>query len=138
MQLKEHYLPVLDPSISGAHLHRCWHMLRDQEVQWPWYDGSSSAIRTITPDLNAWKLHVRLIDTLKQYSNAKDAISAALETSTLKLLPEVHNEVLVFDQTNDVRYSHSKQASNMIKNSQTKERKADPLSRARQVLEFLD
>lgn len=138
IELRSHYLPILEPEISGSHLHKCWHMLRDQEIQWPWYNGSSAAIRAITPDLDAWKLHVRLVDTLKQYSNAKDAILASLEINIFDLLPKTSNEVLIFDRMNDIRYAGAKEARNLLVKSRQKERHPDPLSRARQILEFLD
>ncbi len=78
-EMKVNYVPDLRPLLDGSHLHRYWHMLRDQAVHWPWYDGSVDAVRMITPDMEPHVLNMRLIDTLKQWDHASDAIAAALD-----------------------------------------------------------
>ena len=137
-EMKVNYMPDLRPLLDGTHLHRCWHMLRDQEIHWPWYDGGVTAIRKITPDLDATRLHIRLVDTLKQWKTAGDAIAAALETDTRDHLPEIKMPAMVFEAEDDVRYRHADEAAKTLPYGTTVLRPADPVARARAVLAFLD
>jgi len=137
-EMKVNYMPDLRPLLDGTHLHRCWHMLRDQEIQWPWYDGGVDAIRKITPDLNGTNLHIRLVDTLKQWKTAGDAIAAALETDTRDHLPAIKVPTLVFDAEDDVRYRDAAEAAGHLPFGTPGPRPADPVARARAILAFFD
>lgn len=136
-EMKVNYMPDLRPQIDGTHLHRGWHMLRDQEMHWPWYDGGLGAIRKITPDLDAWALHTRLVDTLKQWDHAGDAISAALGVNGNELLKEVSIPTLVLDNEDDVRYQSATATADALPHGATAIRPADPVARARAILAFL-
>lgn len=136
-EMKVNYMPDLRPQLDGTHLHRGWHMLRDQEMHWPWYDGGLGAIRKITPDLDAWALHTRLVDTLKQYDHAGDAISAALNVNGQELLNDVSMPTLVLDNEDDVRYHGASHAAEVLPQGTLATRPADPVARARAVLAFL-
>lgn len=137
-EMKVNYLPDIRPLMDGTHLHRCWHMLRDQEIHWPWYDGGVNAIRKVTPDLDATALHIRLIDTLKQWKSAGDAIAAAIETDASAILSDVTAPTLVFDVGGDARYQAAADAASTLPQGTAAERPADPAARARAILAFLD
>lgn len=136
-EMKVNYMPDLRPQMDGTHLHRGWHMLRDQEVQWPWYDGGSGAIRKITPDLDAWALHTRLVDTLKQWDHAGDAISAALSVNGTETLKDISMPTLVLETEGDVRYHRAADAAKALQHGATAVRPADPVARGRAILAFL-
>lgn len=104
-EMKVNYAPDLRPQRDGSHLHRCYHMLRDQEMGWPWYDGSLTAVRKIDPELDAKTLHIRLIDTLKQYAHFAEPILAACEIDVAALLPKLAEKLVVCVREDDVRYA---------------------------------
>jgi pimeloyl-ACP methyl ester carboxylesterase len=137
-EMKVNYLPDLRPHMDGTHLHRCWQMLRDQEIHWPWYDGGVDAIRKITPDLDATALHIRMVDTLKQWKSAGDAIAAAIESNARAVLGDVNMPVLVFDVKDDARYRWAEEAVSGLPHGAAVPRLADPAARARAILAFLD
>ncbi len=137
-EMKVNYLPDLRPHMDGTHLHRCWHMLRDQEIHWPWYDGGLDAIRKITPDLDATALHIRMVDTLKQWKTAGDAIAAAIESDARAALGDVNIPALVFEAEDDSRYRWAAEAVSGLPHGAAVPRPADPAARARAILAFLD
>lgn len=137
-EMKVNYVPDLRPQIDGTHLHRCWHMLRDQSVQWPWYDGGIGAIRKITPDMKPEALNMRLVDTLKQWDHAGDAIAAVLDIDARASLSIISAPVLVFETQDDVRYRWAGEAANTLSNGSTAPRPSDTVERARAVLTFLE
>jgi pimeloyl-ACP methyl ester carboxylesterase len=136
-EMKVNYLPDLRPQLDGTHLHRCWHMLRDQSVQWPWYDGGTGAIRKISPDFDTQNLHMRLVDTLKQWKTAGDAISAAIDVDGRALLPKISAPTLVLETEDDVRYRWAGEAVQALSSGKTATRPADQAARARAILGFL-
>jgi len=137
-EMKVNYLPDLRPQMDGTHLHRCWHMLRDQAVQWPWYDGGSGAARKITPDLQTQDLHIRLVDTLKQWNHAGDAIAAVLDVDGRACLGAITAPTLVLETEDDVRYRWVDEAVSGLAQGRATSRPADTAARARAVLSFLE
>ncbi len=137
-EMKVNYLPDLRPQLDGTHLHRCWHMLRDQSLQWPWYDGGIGAIRKISPDFDTQNLHMRLVDTLKQWKTAGDAISAAIDVDGRTLLPKISAPTLVLETQDDVRYRWAGEAAKALSSGNVAARPADQAARARTILSFLE
>ena len=137
-EMKVNYLPDLRPQMDGTHLHRCWHMLRDQSVHWPWYDGGVDAIRKIAPDLDPQTLHMRLVDTMKQWDHAGDAIAAALDADGRGSLKDISAPTMVFETEDDARYRWAGEAVKGLSNGIQATRPADPTARARAVLSFLE
>jgi hypothetical protein len=80
-------------------------MLRDQEVAWPWYDGSAAAIRKITPRLDPVRMHRRLVDTLKQYQSYAMPIVAACDTDLAGALNGLSQPVILPTVSDDARYA---------------------------------
>jgi len=112
-------------------------MLRDQSIQWPWYDGGINATRKITPDIDPQALHTRLVDTLKQSNHAGDAITAALSADGRTALGQISAPTLVFKTDDDVRYQWADDAACALSNGATLDRPADQAARALAVLSFL-
>lgn len=132
-EMRVNLCPDLRPSRDGAYLHRAFHMLRDQEVQWPWYDGSSKAIRKITPRVGGQRLYTRLLDTLKQYDHYGDAVLAALDVDVASLLPQLKAKLLVTTAADDPRTA----AAEGISTGKKISRAADVNERARSFLAAL-
>ncbi|MSO98455.1 MAG: alpha/beta hydrolase [Rhodospirillaceae bacterium] len=137
-EMRINYCPDLRPSREGGHLHKCFHMLRDQEVQWPWYDGSTSAIRKIKPRMGGPRLHGRVVDTLKQWDHYAEPILAALEMDVAGLLPAITAPALVCTVPEDARYLPADAAAKLLKHGKTGARPRDVNKRAKFFLEFLE
>lgn len=65
-------------TMAGSHLHRFWHMLRDSEVQWPWFDASPRAARPVPALPKAADVHRALTGMLKQRTNYAQPVAIAL------------------------------------------------------------
>lgn len=98
------YAPPIRPSREGLHFHATWHRLRDEQLQWPWYDGSQAARRTIEPDLDGQRLHHRLVATLQQPEAYGDACRAALAVDLAGAMGGVDTPLTVLDASPDPRY----------------------------------
>ena len=105
IEMKVNYAPDLRPQRDGTHLHRAYHMLRNQEIAWPWYEGSPAGIRKITPRLDPLRQHARLVDTLKQHEHYADPIVAACDIDTGAVLRAITQPVTLCAVEGDVRYA---------------------------------
>ncbi|MBL8630267.1 MAG: alpha/beta hydrolase [Rhodospirillaceae bacterium] len=137
-EMRINYVADLRPSREGLHLHRAFHMLRDQEIQWPWYDESNGAIRKITPRIGGERLHTRLVDTLKQHAYYGDAIQAALDVDVAALLPAVSAKTVVCTADNDVRYGAAEKTAKQLKNATLLARPQNVAERAAAFLSALN
>ncbi|MFS0851115.1 alpha/beta fold hydrolase [Novosphingobium panipatense] len=98
-------LDALGPSIGfdmgGGHLHRTWHMLRDAQVQWPWYSAAAEAQRRTKPTIGGEALHRALIGTIKQPAHHADALRAALSAPACT----TQHPALIFTRDGDPFYA---------------------------------
>jgi pimeloyl-ACP methyl ester carboxylesterase len=136
-EMKVNYCPDLRPTRDGSHLHKCFHMIRDQEAQWPWYDGGVSAIRKIKPRMGGPRLHGRVVDTLKQWDHYAEPIMAALEVDVASLLPAITAPTIVCTVPGDARYAQAEMAAKKLKSGTTISRLAKVEERAAAFLAAL-
>jgi pimeloyl-ACP methyl ester carboxylesterase len=136
-EMRINYYPDLRPTREGSHLHKCFHMLRDQEAQWPWYDGSVAAIRKVTPRVDGVRLHTRLIETLKQHDHYAQAIHAALDIDMAALMPSLAGNTLVCAAPEDVRYAKCEAAAKLLKHGALLARPSGIAERAQAFLAAL-
>lgn len=90
------YPPIAFDALSGGHLHRIWHMLRDGETQWPWFDNSLAAQRRLPPIFAADALHAALTGVLKQPDHWGQAAHAAMEGNLAGLWDAVKVPLVAF------------------------------------------
>lgn len=102
-QIRKRLCPDFSFDPAGGHLHGIWHMLRDREAHWPWFDHDSEAIRAVQPQFSPEGLHRALVDILKQPSSYGDAALAGLTLGGVDLAG-VHASVLLFDLPGDPAY----------------------------------
>jgi hypothetical protein len=79
-----------------------------------------------------------LIDTLKQWKTAGDAIAAAIDVNGRALLPKITAPTLVLETEDDVRYRWAREAAKTLSKSSVAARPADQAARARAILSFLE
>jgi hypothetical protein len=69
--------PVV-PAWNGEHLLRAWHMRRDMELWWPWYERRMATARLTEPRIDPGRLTVELRETMKQPASFASAWHAAI------------------------------------------------------------
>jgi pimeloyl-ACP methyl ester carboxylesterase len=131
------YCPPLAFESSGAHLHRTWQMVRDQQVHWPWYDASAAGVRRIQGLLDAASLHRRFLDVLTQMHRYGDAVAAALAGDARPDMAAVRARTLVF-RSEDPRDRHAGVAASLCPNVELAPRPLDRGEWVERVLGFLD
>jgi pimeloyl-ACP methyl ester carboxylesterase len=58
-------LPSLAPDWFGGHLLRCWHMVRDGRLYFPWFQRDQAGILWRKPDLDERQIQAEVTDYLK-------------------------------------------------------------------------
>ena len=99
------FCPPIEFDLAGAYIHRLWHQLRDQQTQWPWYDGSVDAIRKIDAEMTGLSLHRQLVDVLKQLDSYGEATQAAFRIDTARAFADLKCRLMVLMQSGDPAYS---------------------------------
>lgn len=97
-------LPALEPSAMGTQVWEMFQRLRDEELQWPWYDGSPGARRG-GEGLVADRLHRRLVASLMQLGHYADACRAALRVDPVGRLRELAVPVVFLQRLGDPYYA---------------------------------
>ncbi len=136
--LAESYCPPLTFDFSGSHLHQVWQMLRDQDIQWPWYDGGPEASRRNAEPPDARRLHPRFLDVLSQMERYGDAVQAALACDAREDLATLAAQVLVTTQDGDPRFRGAPAAAALSDRVETAPRPATAQARADLFREFFD
>jgi len=135
--LASRFAPELTFDPSGAHLHRAWHMVRDQAVHWPWYDSSAEGVRTIPGSLDPAALHRRFLDVLTQMDHYGDAVSAALASDARRDMAAVRAPVLTLE-SGDPRDRWAHIAAELNPMVEIAPRAREVAGLAERVLAFLD
>jgi pimeloyl-ACP methyl ester carboxylesterase len=135
--LLKYYCPVIRASWEGSHLLALWHRLRDQELNWPWYEGAASAIRRREPEIGAERLQAMLLDVMKRLDHYGDACRAAIDYPMKDQLGEVRQPVLLAQVAEDIRYQWTRKLARRLENSTTRARAAGVSERARAWAAFL-
>ena len=109
----ERIAPAIEPRADGAHLLTAWHLLRDQQMAWPWYDTTAAAIRGITPQVAAADLHPALLAMLKQLPHYGEAARASLRADIIGLLPRLAMPVMLLERAGDARCAQAHEAKSL-------------------------
>ena len=135
--LRRDYTPPLVFDTSGAHLHKAWHMVRDQAAHWPWFDTSAAGVRRIQGALDATSLHRRFLDVLAQMDHYGDAVAAALATDARDDMAQVRAPVLVLE-SEDARDQWARPAASLCPTVEVTSRPPDEAALAARILSFFD
>lgn len=93
-------LPVM-PSWEGAHLVRLWHMRRDMELWWPWFDRTRARNRTTPPAIDPAALTVEVRETIKQPASFAPAWRAVMAYPFFERLASAPRPVRIVAAGND-------------------------------------
>ncbi|WP_161495035.1 alpha/beta hydrolase [Caulobacter sp. BP25] len=128
---------ALEPERSGAHWLRAWHLLRDREAQYPWWDGSAAAIRHREPDIRPERLRQSTLDMLRQPGTWSTALRAALDVDLNDIAPKVGSRVLFPSDPGDPRQAGGEILASRTPRGTLAPRAASTEARAAQYSDFL-
>ncbi len=131
------YAPPILPTRDGGHFVSTWHRLRDEELQFPWFDGNHWAARRSEPDLHARHLHDRLVATLMQPARYGDACRAALASDLADPSSRPSVPVLALEVDGDPRYRGVVQWCSSLPRGRRVPRPAEAAGRERLIRDFL-
>ena len=123
---------------GGGHIHRYWHMLRDGEANWPWFDGSASAARGLSPALAALHLHDALVGILKHPEHYGDAARAACREFGAGDIAQMLQPVLLLKHATDPAYQGTDALASQLARSTVADRPSDLTAAAHTVSRFLN
>lgn len=63
--LLENYAPPIVPDVYGGHLIKCWHIMRNQGLFWPWFNATKAGIIPGEPYIDDRMVHSRVVEMLK-------------------------------------------------------------------------
>lgn len=63
--LLESYAPPIVPDVYGGHLLKCWHIMRNQGLFWPWFNATKAGIISGEPYIDDRMVHNRVVEMLK-------------------------------------------------------------------------
>lgn len=138
MRLRKRYCPRLRVARDGSHFFAMFHRLRDEQLQWPWFDTRAGAARRIAPELDPATLHDRLIDSLVSPDHYPDACTAALSIDVLEKASQVRAATLVLDIAGDPAYARIDELVCRIRSAQRHEADGERRARDAIVRDFLD
>jgi pimeloyl-ACP methyl ester carboxylesterase len=73
-----HGVEPVEPAWNGEHLLRVWHMRRDMELWWPWYERTRAAARSAEPRIDPARLTLEVREMMKQPASFAPAWRAVL------------------------------------------------------------
>ena len=136
--LRKNYTPKIAPMLGGGHLTELWHMFRDAEFKWPWYDRSREAIRWVNPNLDGNRFYHRLVDTMKQLDHYDETARASLNINARDLMKEVGQPVLAFRRDRDPQYQWGDEVADIASKGAVLDRPESVITFAQMVRKFLN
>jgi pimeloyl-ACP methyl ester carboxylesterase len=136
--LQRLYAPAITPRRDGSHFHAVFQRLRDEEIQFPWYESRARAARRLAPDLDPERLYLRLVDTLANPRHYGDACRAALSVNPAELAGSVRSPLLVLDVSGDPAYAGARELSRLAPQGLRVAAVPSREDRVRAVLRFMD
>ncbi len=137
-ELAADYCIPLAPRRDGGHLLAAWTMLRDRELNWPWYARSTASIRRRTPDLDPGRLHAQTLDLLRRPEGYAALAECCLARDVAAALPGLEQAALFIAEPDDVRDRGTRAAAELCPRGMLAEAGPGAHARAGIIRSFLD
>ncbi len=135
----EHWLQGVEPVTpvwEGSHLLRVWHMRRDMEFWWPWFDRRRERARKVAPYLDPVQLTREVRELMKQPSSFAPAWRAVMAYPLHQRLAESKQPCLLLGTPADVFYRCVDEAFSARADLQRLDVPDDIPARARAIVDF--
>ncbi len=100
-RLGPRWAPPADPVWDGHHATLIWHITRDQQLFFPWFEKTLAASRFVEPQVDAEALHVQVVEMLKHPESFAPAWNAAFAWPQRKALADLKAPAALFAAKSD-------------------------------------
>ena len=90
------------PVWDGSHLTRVWHMRRDMELWWPWFDRRNATTKKSEPRIDPARLTIEVREMMKQPASFASAWRAVLDYPLAERLALTHQRCGILVAAQDV------------------------------------
>ncbi len=90
------------PVWDGSHLTRVWHMRRDMELWWPWFDRRNATTKKTEPRIDPARLNIELREMMKQPASFAPGWRAVLDYPLAARLALTHQRCAILVAEQDV------------------------------------
>lgn len=90
------------PVWDGSHLTRAWHMRRDMELWWPWFDRRNATTKQTEPRIDPVRLTIEVREMMKQPASFLAAWRAVLDYPLAERLALTHQRCAILVAREDV------------------------------------
>jgi pimeloyl-ACP methyl ester carboxylesterase len=125
------------PTWDGTHLLRVWHMRRDMELWWPWFERKRENARSTEPRIDPARLTLEIRESMKQPASFAPAWRAAMSYPLQVRLAETRQPCLLLGARADLFFRCLPQAAAARPEVQTLEIADDFRMHAQAVLDFI-
>ena len=122
------------PVWDGSHLTRVWHMRRDMELWWPWFDRRNAARKATEPRIDPARLTIEVREMMKQPASFIPGWRAVLDYPMAERLALTHQRCGVLVAAQDVFASCAAYARTLRPDARFTEIDDSPSARAEAVL----
>lgn len=127
----------LTPSWDGTHLLRAWHMRRDMELWWPWFERKRENARDTEPRIDPARLTLEIRESMKQPASFAPAWRAVMSYPLRDRLAQTRQPCLLMGARADVFFRCLPQAAQARPDLQTLEIADDDRLRAQAIVGFI-
>ena len=135
-ELLRRYTPPFTPRDDGTHLLAAWHMVRNQNLFWPWFNNTRSGIRRVEP-LDAQRLHEAFVDLMKSGETYPISYRAAFSYPTVERLAQLATPALMIARETDPLRESTQRASALARNAALQRFAGDDRALAAMIGRFL-
>jgi len=126
----------VEPAWNGEHLLRVWHMRRDMELWWPWYERRRANARNVEPRIDPARLTIEVREMLKQSARFAPAWRAVMNYPLLEKLALLQQPVGLMAASQDVFARFLPQARGACPRARVLEVQDTAHSRAQAIVDF--
>ncbi len=90
------------PAWDGSHLTRVWHMRRDMELWWPWFDRRNATTKKTEPRIDPARLTIEVREMMKQPAGFAPGWRAVLDYPLAERLALTHQRCSILVAAQDI------------------------------------
>ncbi|MSO65214.1 MAG: hypothetical protein EXQ85_05355 [Alphaproteobacteria bacterium] len=135
--LAPHYAFDATPRWDGSHVTSVWHMMRDEQLWWPWFRRTEAAARKAAPEIDPASLQRRVTEVMKHPESFLPSWRAAFAYGLRRRLTEVRVPTLLASAPTDVFHHCREHAAEVMPAATVHNLPDAPATGAAQFVDFL-